>query len=69
MAMKKDSRKLVSLWAAALLHILTRRGSRQELTRRMNRMEFRGSCRRMGVRFSETIRKAWRHRWLNIRRR
>ncbi|MCH9021470.1 MAG: hypothetical protein IID32_01745 [Planctomycetes bacterium] len=66
--MKNIRNRFISLWAAALLNILTRLPNKKDLNRRMNRMEFRNSARRMGVRFLETLRKSWRARWLKIRR-
>jgi hypothetical protein len=58
--------KIVTLMVAGLIWLLTARASKAN-PERMQRLDFKDSTQKMGVRFTEQLRDAWRRRWFKIR--
>lgn len=60
-----SNRKILPLLAGLILGLFTlRKGKADSAT--MCRLDFSSSTRRMGIRFSEKLRTAWRRRWLRV---
>ncbi|MFZ2148782.1 MAG: hypothetical protein WAV28_16335 [Sedimentisphaerales bacterium] len=63
MRVRTKINSFLSLLAAGLLAIFGRSPARPT-TNDLNRMEFKSSTQRLGIRFSERIREVFRFRWI-----
>ncbi len=61
-----SNRKILPLLAGLILGLFTLRKGKAD-SETMRRLDFSGSTQRIGIRFSEKLRAAWRRRWLRVR--
>ena len=60
--------KWLGFWVSLLLNLLTA-GRAKPDPQRMQRLDFRTSTQRMGLRFTERLRDRWRRKWLKLKQR